>query len=222
MKILTFNDLMGNADADSFIESAQPFFKLMMQYKCAMLEIQTKFQVLNTEMSLDRDHNSIESITCRIKQPKSIIEKLKRKNIDINLENIETYLHDVAGIRVICSFPEDIYRLADKICSQDDISLIEKKDYILNPKKNGYRSLHLILEIPVFFANETKKMKVEVQLRTIAMDFWASIEHKVRYKKDLKMPDNIVKDLKNCADQIYEMDLHMQKISHLIEQFNQQ
>ena len=222
MKTLTFNDLMESADTNSFIESAQPFFKLMMQYKCAMLEIQTKFQVLNTEMSLDRDHNSIESITCRIKQPKSIIEKLKRKNIDINLENIETYLHDVAGIRVICSFPEDIYRLADKICSQDDISLIEKKDYILNPKKNGYRSLHLILEIPVFFANETKKMKVEVQLRTIAMDFWASIEHKVRYKKDLKMPDNIVKDLKNCADQIYEMDLHMQKISHLIEQFNQQ
>ena len=220
MKSLTLTDFLSSPQTDTFIESAQPFFKLMMQYQCAMLEIQTKFQVLNTEMSLDRDHKSIESITCRLKQPKSIIDKLRRRNIEINLKNIETELHDVAGIRVICSFPDDIYKLAEKICSQDDVTLIEKKDYIASPKPNGYRSLHLILEIPVFFANETKKIKVEVQLRTIAMDFWASIEHKVRYKKENIVPQYILDDLRQCADRIYEMDLHMQKISHQIEQYN--
>lgn len=171
MKSLTLTDFLSSPQTDTFIESAQPFFKLMMQYQCAMLEIQTKFQVLNTEMSLDRDHKSIESITCRLKQPKSIIDKLKRRNIEINLKNIETELHDVAGIRVICSFPDDIYKLAEKICSQDDVTLIEKKDYISSPKPNGYRSLHLILEIPVFFANETKRIKVEVQLRVLNIKF---------------------------------------------------
>ncbi len=220
MKSLTLTDFLSSPRTDEFIESAQPFFKLMMQYQCAMLEIQTKFQVLNTEMSIDRDHKSIESISCRLKQPRSIVEKLKRRNIDITLNNIESELHDVAGVRVICSFPDDIYKLAEKICSQDDVTLIEKKDYIAFPKPNGYRSLHLILEIPVFFANETKRMKVEVQLRTIAMDFWASIEHKVRYKKEINAPKHILDDLKKCADQIYKLDLHMQKISQQIEQYN--
>lgn len=150
-KDVTFHRLMSLEEPQEFIESAYPFMKLMKQYQCAMLEVQTKFEVLKRQLSLESDRNPIESISCRIKKPMSIIEKLKRKNLELTLSNIEENLHDVAGIRVICSFPKDIYRLAEKICSQDDIRLIDKKDYIRSPKKNGHRSLHLILEVPVFF-----------------------------------------------------------------------
>nr|WP_306814149.1 GTP pyrophosphokinase family protein [Blautia caecimuris] len=206
---------------EEFIESAQPFMKLMMQYQCAMLEVQTKFEVLNTELSMDSDRNPIESISCRIKKPMSIVEKLKRKGVEVSLSSIEKNLHDVAGIRVVCFFPKDIYRLAEKICSQDDIRLIEKKDYIQNPKPNGYRSLHLILEVPVFFADEKKWMQVEVQFRTIAMDFWASIEHKVKYKKDIDAStSDIVEKLRGCAESIHSIDLRMQEISECIEASN--
>ncbi|MCR2003613.1 GTP pyrophosphokinase family protein [Blautia caecimuris] len=195
--------------------------KLMMQYQCAMLEVQTKFEVLNTELSMDSDRNPIESISCRIKKPMSIVEKLKRKGVEVSLSSIEKNLHDVAGIRVVCFFPKDIYRLAEKICSQDDIRLIEKKDYIQNPKPNGYRSLHLILEVPVFFADEKKWMQVEVQFRTIAMDFWASIEHKVKYKKDIDAStSDIVEKLRGCAESIHSIDLRMQEISECIEASN--
>ena len=197
----TFDELISGEKPEEFIESAQPFMKLMMQYQCAMLEVQTKFEVLNTELSLDNDRNPIESISCRIKKPMSIVEKLKRKGVEVSLSSIEKNLHDVAGIRVICFFPKDIYKLAEKICSQDDIRVVEKKDYIQNPKPNGYRSLHLILEIPVFFADEKKWMQVEVQFRTIAMDFWASIEHKVKYKKDIDASTaDIVEKLRGCAE----------------------
>lgn len=221
-KGFTFEDLMAGERPEEFIESAQPFMKLMMQYQCAMLEVQTKFEVLNTELSLDSDRNPIESISCRIKKPMSIVDKLKRKGLDISLESIEKNIHDVAGIRVVCFFPKDIYRLAEKICSQDDIRLIEKKDYIKNPKPNGYRSLHLILEVPVFFADEKKWMQVEVQFRTIAMDFWASIEHKVKYKKDIDASTaDIVENLRVCAEGIHSLDLRMQEISECIEACNQ-
>lgn len=217
----TFDELIAGERPEEFIESAQPFMKLMMQYKCAMLEVQTKFEVLNTELSMDSDRNPIESISCRIKKPMSIVEKLKRKGVEVSLSSIEKNLHDVAGIRVVCFFPKDIYRLAEKICSQDDIRLIEKKDYIQNPKPNGYRSLHLILEVPVFFADEKKWMQVEVQFRTIAMDFWASIEHKVKYKKDIDAStSDIVEKLRGCAESIHSIDLRMQEISECIEASN--
>ena len=213
----TFDELIAGERPEEFIESAQPFMKLMMQYQCAMLEVQTKFEVLNTELSMDSDRNPIESISCRIKKPMSIVEKLKRKGVEVSLSSIEKNLHDVAGIRVVCFFPKDIYRLAEKICSQDDIRLIEKKDYIQNPKPNGYRSLHLILEVPVFFADEKKWMQVEVQFRTIAMDFWASLEHKLRYKKHINNSEEIADKLKHVADVITEMDCEMQDIRHMIE-----
>ena len=217
----TFDELIAGERPEEFIESAQPFMKLMMQYQCAMLEVQTKFEVLNTEPSMDSDRNPIESISCRIKKPMSIVEKLKRKGVEVSLSSIEKNLHDVAGIRVVCFFPKDIYRLAEKICSQDDIRLIEKKDYIQNPKPNGYRSLHLILEVPVFFADEKKWMQVEVQFRTIAMDFWASIEHKVKYKKDIDAStSDIVEKLRGCAESIHSIDLRMQEISECIEASN--
>lgn len=221
MENVTFEKLITISEPETFLESAQPFIKLMMQYQCAMLEIQTKFQVLNAELSLDSDQNPIESISSRLKKTISIIEKLKRKNLEVNVENIETYLQDVAGVRVICSFPKDIYLLADKICSQDDIRVIETKDYIKHPKQNGYRNLHLILEVPVFFSNETKPMKVEVQLRTIAMDLWASIEHKIRYKKEIKGDFSLMKkELCMCAEKLHEVDLDMQRIGEKIEKEN--
>lgn len=222
MDDVTFEELISLDKPESFLESAQPFVKLMMQYQCAILEIQTKFQVLNAELSLDSDQNPIESISCRLKKTISIVDKLKRKNLEVSVENIEKYLQDVAGVRVICSFPKDIYLLADKICSQDDIRLIEKKDYIQHPKLNGYRSLHLILEVPVFFSNETKPMKVEVQLRTIAMDLWASIEHKIRYKKEMKNNSSFMeKELCQCAEELHAVDLRMQYIGEQIEQENE-
>ena len=214
----TFDELISGEKPEEFIESAQPFMKLMMQYQCAMLEVQTKFEVLNTELSLDNDRNPIESISCRIKKPMSIVEKLKRKGVEVSLSSIEKNLHDVAGIRVICFFPKDIYKLAEKICSQDAIRVVEKKDYIQNPKPNGYRSLHLILEIPVFFADEKKWMQVEVQFRTIAMDFWASLDHELKYKKSFVDTDGEISgELKECADVIAQTDEKMLEIRKRIE-----
>lgn len=217
-RAVTLEELLASGNPEEFIESAYRFRKLMMQYQCAMLEVQTKFEVLNNELSLNSEDNPIESIACRLKKPASIIEKLRRKGLDISISSIEQNLRDVAGIRIICSFPQDIYRLSEKICSQDDIRLIEKKDYIQNPKENGYRSLHLILEVPVFFADEKKWLPVEVQFRTIAMDFWASIEHKMRYKKKIDHPAAglLSQELRRCADGIHAMDLRMQAISEQI------
>ena len=204
-------------NASEILEQTKPFAELMMRYKCAMLEVKTKLDVLNTQLSLENDRNPFESINCRIKTVPSIIEKLNRKGFELSAESIEKNLNDVAGIRVICSFPDDIYILADKLCSQDDIRLIEKKDYIKNPKPNGYRSLHLILEIPIFLMTEKKYMRVEVQFRTIAMDFWASLEHKLKYKKDIKSDVNeISRELKECAEEISRLDMKMQSIHRKI------
>lgn len=204
-----------------FMEATKPFTKLMMQYRCAMLEIKTKLDVLNNELSLESERNPFESIICRLKSPMSIFEKLERKNFPLTAESIENNIFDVAGIRVICSFPSDIYRIAEKLALQDDICVIECKDYIKNPKPNGYRSLHLIIEIPIFLSNEKKYMKVEVQFRTIAMDFWASLEHKVRYKKQLAAgAEEIALELKECADEIEALDIRMQRIRDKIEALN--
>ena len=157
-----FNELLNSEKPEELLEAAYPFAHLMMQYRCALREVQTKLEVLNTELSMDHDRNPFESITCRIKKPISIIGKLKKMGLDISLENIEHHLHDVAGIRVICTFQKDIYILAEKLCEQDDIKLLTRKDYIKNPKPNGYRSLHLIVEIPVFFAEGKKYNSVQL------------------------------------------------------------
>lgn len=198
-------------------EKNQPFLELMMRYNCAMLEVKTKLDVLDNQLSLENDRNPFESISCRLKSPKSIIEKLERKGFELSVKSIEENLNDVAGIRVICSFPDDIYILSQRLCSQDDIRVIEIKDYIKNPKPNGYRSLHLILEIPIFLLTEKKYMRVEVQFRTIAMDFWASLEHKVRYKKEIGGAEKEISDeLKSCAEEISKLDLKMQDIHRKI------
>ncbi len=202
---------------EEMLAQMKPYRQLMMQYECALQEVETKLNVLNAEMSLEYDRNPFEAIKTRIKQPISIIEKLQRIGQDATVENIEAYLSDVAGIRVICSFPEDIYMIAAFLESQDDIKVLKRKDYIKNPKPNGYRSLHLIIEIPIFLTQEKKYMKVEVQFRTIAMDFWASVEHKLKYKKDVKNPQKIAEQLKHCADTIADVDFRMQSIRHEID-----
>ena len=214
------DDCPTSEKAHILFEQTKPFSVLMMYYKCAMLEIKTKLDVLNTEMSLESERNPFESINCRLKSPLSIFEKLERRNLEITVKNIEENIFDVAGIRVVCSFPSDIYVIAEKLCNQDDVRVVERKDYIKNPKPNGYRSLHLILEIPIFLSSGKKCMFVEVQFRTIAMDFWASLEHKVHYKKKLAPgAEDIAEELRLCAETISEVDLHMQTIRDRIEEF---
>ena len=180
-----FQNLDTQEISEVMLRETDSFTNLMVYYKCALMEIETKFRVLNEEFSLEHDRNPIESIKTRLKSVDSIVEKMHRRNIPFSTEAIEENLFDIAGIRIVCSFREDIYFLADCLLKQDDVTLIEKKDYITNPKSNGYRSLHLIVETPIFLKNNKKMMKVEVQLRTIAMDFWASLEHKLKYKKDV-------------------------------------
>ncbi|MCR5346136.1 MAG: GTP pyrophosphokinase family protein [Lachnospiraceae bacterium] len=195
-------------------ESARDFQEMMMRYECAVMEVETKIKILNEEFSMRTQRNPIESIKSRIKSPASIYEKLNRKGYEMTIDNMEQHIKDIAGVRVICSFPEDIYAVARLITEQDDIVILEIKDYIAKPKANGYRSLHLIIAVPIFLANEKRNMKVEIQFRTIAMDFWASLEHKVKYKKNVENPEEIAKELKECADIITSVDYKMQEIEH--------
>lgn len=216
---ITVETLMNSENPEIALKHMQPFLDMMMWYECALMEIETKLKVLNNEFALQYNRNPFESIKCRIKKPLSIVEKMKRKGLDLSIESIQENLSDIAGIRVICSFPEDIYTVSQLLAKQDDIRVIETKDYIRNPKPNGYRSLHLIVEIPIFLSNEKKYMKVEVQFRTIAMDFWASLDHKLKYKKNnLKHPELIAQELKKCADTITAMDYKMQEIRNLLEE----
>ncbi len=193
------------------------FNRVMMEYRFAIMEIETRLKALNGEFSQEYNRNPFESIKSRLKTPESIYEKLERKGHPVTLEGITEYLTDVAGVRVICSFPDDIYRLARLLTMQDDIILLREKDYIKNPKPNGYRSLHLIVSVPIFLSSGKKNMKVEVQFRTIAMDFWASLEHKLKYKKDVDETDEIVGQLKVCADSIETLDYQMQEIRNRID-----
>lgn len=209
---------------EDVIRNSQPFVheyeKLMAYYRCAMMEIETKFNVLNEEFSLQYDRNPISNIKSRLKSPVSIKEKLSRRNLPFTVEDIEENLNDVAGVRVICSFPHDVYMLADALLKQDDITLVEKKDYIKNPKKNGYRSLHLIVTVPIFLASEKRLMKAEIQLRTIAMDFWASLEHQMRYKKDSVFTTEMEKELFECARLSAALDERMDNIRERIHNDN--
>ena len=199
------------------LREAKPFNLLMMEFSAAILEVETKLKVLNAEFSQEYNRNPFESIKSRLKSPESIYEKLERKGFPVTLKSIRDNLTDVAGVRVICSFPDDIYRLAELFSKQDDILVIKRKDYIKNPKSNGYRSLHLILDVPIFLSHGKKYMKVEIQFRTIAMDFWASLEHKLKYKKVVEDTDEIVRRLKECTDSIEKLDHQMQEIRNKID-----
>lgn len=195
-------------------ENAMPYRELMTFYKCAIMEVGTKMKVMNEELSLKYDRNPIETIKSRLKTVESIIEKMERRNVFPTVETIEQNITDIAGVRVICSYESDIYMIAEALLRQDDVTLVEKKDYIKNPKKNGYRSLHLIIETPIFLHDRKKYMKVEVQLRTISMDCWASLEHKIKYKKDLpaEVAEELEKELYECAALSQELDVKMEAI----------
>lgn len=199
------------------LSTAEAFSRLMMEYQSAIMEVETRLKVLNAMFSEEYKRNPFESIKSRLKKPESIFNKLVRKDLPVTIENIKEYIADVAGLRVICSFPDDIYRLAELLLKQDDIILLKEKDYIKSPKTNGYRSLHLILSVPVFLPDEKKYVKVEVQFRTIAMDFWASLEHKLKYKKSIDNTVEIENQLKACADSIEALDYQMQEIRDKID-----
>ena len=211
---------MDEIKKDIFFSETRQFEELMMMYQCAILEVQTKLEVLDKEFSARYKRNPISSIESRVKSPMSIFRKLKKNNLEINVKNITRNLNDVAGIRVICNFIDDIYDVVKLLGKQDDIRVVSTKDYIRNPKANGYRSYHMIVEIPVFFAKGKQFMRVEVQIRTIAMNFWASLEHQLRYKMDIESIegiDEISRELLEAADIIAETDQKMQEIKNKIE-----
>ena len=195
-------DLIQNVDRKEMI-------KLMLGYKFAVEEMNTKISILLEEFHSIHEYSPIEHVSTRVKTPKSIIKKMKRKQLSWSLEEIKEEIRDIAGVRIICSFEEDIYRVADMLCNQRDIKVVEKKDYIKNPKDNGYRSLHLIIKIPVFLTDGVIDVYVEVQFRTIAMDFWASLEHKIFYKCCTSVPIHIKQGLKEAADQAAALDHKM-------------
>lgn len=191
--------------------------ELRMIHSCAIKEVSTKLEVLDYEFKIRGKRNPIEYIKSRVKEPKSIMDKLQRKGLRMDVETAEKNLNDIAGIRVICSFVSDIYEIAEMLKIQEDVTLIEEKDYIQNPKSNGYRSLHMVVEVPVFFSDHPEPVRVEVQIRTIAMDFWASLEHKLYYKRGERASADMKNDLKECADVIAATDIRMQNIQREVE-----
>ena len=193
---------------------SQQFQEMMMMYKCAIREVRTKAEVLNDEMSVRYHRNPISSISSRVKKPESIAQKLYNKGLPFTVEAIMTNLSDVAGVRIICEFIDDIYSIAAMLAMQDDLKLIKIKDYIKYPKPNGYRSYHMIVVIPVFFSKGKTPMRVEIQIRTMAMDFWASLDHELKYKKNIDPQDEevIAGELLTCAERIAETDTIMQQI----------
>ena len=209
-------DMMMN-QARKMMWSVVEYKDLQMVYTCAIKEIETKLDILSTEFNLKHKRNPISSVTSRLKRTESIANKLSRNNLAFTIENIEKNVRDVAGIRVVCSYIDDIYSIADALLKQDDVRLVERKDYIANPKPNGYRSLHLIISTPVYLADSKKEVMVEVQIRTIAMDFWASLEHQIKYKREIPDHESVYSELKACADVIAATDAHMLKLREKIE-----
>ena len=203
--------------AKNMLDSMLDFKELLLGYNCAIKEIKTKFDVLNTEFEVRYRRNPISSIHTRLKSQTSIMEKLGRLGLEMTRDNIEQNLHDIAGIRVICSYVDDIYSIADAFIRQADITLISRKDYIKNPKPNGYRSLHLIVSVPIFFSNEVKNVHAEIQIRTIAMDFWASLEHQIKYKQNVRNAADNAEQLRKCEEVIAATDNMMKNIRTKID-----
>lgn len=205
---------------ESMMEFAQQFRESMMRYSCAIREVKTKLEVLNDDLSVRKSRNPIEMLKSRVKRPESVVEKLQRRGFPVSIESMEKNLDDVAGVRVICTFIDDIYDISRMLALQSDVKVLAVKDYIRCPKDNGYRSYHMIVEVPVFFADRMRPIRVEVQIRTIAMDFWASLEHQLRYKKHLEIEDanDLENQLKECAETIAETDWRMLDLRQKIEE----
>lgn len=198
---------------DDFYEMTFKFQKIMMIYESAIKMIETKLEVLSKEYKITGQRNPIDSVRSRIKTPVSIAHKLEKRNLPISFSSMTENLCDIAGIRVICPYISDIYLAKDILLKQPDIKLISEKDYIQTPKESGYRSLHIVVEVPVYLSNTEHNVKVEIQLRTIAMDFWASLEHELRYKTSGIVPETIKKELFRCAETIAITDRQMEQIA---------
>ena len=195
-----------------------PVYNMLMNYQCAIMQVETKFNILNIRLSMQDEQNPIESIKSRVKSLDSIIRKLEKLGLPITIEAAEENLRDIAGVRVVCSFVDDIYRIEENFLAQEDITLVTRKDYISNPKPGGYRSLHLVVKTPIYTEIGKKDMFVEIQMRTIAMDFWASLEHKLRYKKNLdpRLAEELAEELKSCAEESAKLDEKMLRIRERI------
>lgn len=196
--------------------------RTIMLYNAALLEIGTKLEILNNEFKQAHQYNPIEHISSRIKSPQSIAKKMRHNGRELTVENVVKYINDIAGIRIICSFTNDIYRIADLIAKQSDITVLKVKDYIVKPKANGYTSYHMIVSVPIFLSDEVIDTKVEIQIRTIAMDFWASLEHKIYYKFEGNAPDHITRELKECADLVSFLDRKMLAINEEVQSYKEQ
>ncbi|MGN7765001.1 GTP pyrophosphokinase [Paenibacillus sp. 22594] len=192
--------------------------RFMMIYKFALEEIETKIDILKQEFQMLHDYSPIEHTKSRIKSPESIMNKMLRKNSELSLDAIKSSIKDIAGLRITCSFISDIYQVSAMLQKQDDLKVLGVKDYIKNPKPNGYQSLHLLVEVPVFLSDCQEHVCVEVQIRTIAMDFWASLEHKIFYKYSQAVPEQLTRELKNAADKAYELDLQMERLHREIKE----
>lgn len=192
--------------------------RFMMMYKFALHEVETKIEILQEEFQLLHEYNPIEHTKSRIKSPESIMKKLHRKGGASSLEDIKRSIRDIAGIRITCSFISDIYRISEMLQAQKDLKILTIKDYIKNPKPNGYKSLHMLVEVPVFMSDGEEMVCVEIQIRTIAMDFWASLEHKIFYKYNESVPERLLQDLKTAADTAFELDLKMEQLQQEMEE----
>ncbi len=205
-------------DGRSFIDAAVHFQQLMMLYECAAKMIVTRVDILRKEFRVKGIHCPIEVVKSRVKKPESIVRKLLKAGEDVTFENIEAHLNDVAGVRVVCPYISDIYTVRNIICAQKDITLIKEKDYVQNPKKSGYRSLHLIVEVPVQLSKGERPVRVEIQLRTISMDSWATVEHNLRYKADSEnVTEEAITQLKECAERLSEIDKMLEQVARQIQ-----
>jgi len=207
---------MGNMNYDE-TDQVTSWTEVILVYTAALKEIGTKLEILNDEFKHVHRYNPIEHIKSRIKTSESIVKKLKRHGYESTIENMVRYVNDIAGVRVICSFTSDIYRIADMISNQNDIKILSIKDYIKNPKESGYKSYHMLVSIPIYLSDRKVDAKVEIQIRTVAMDFWASLEHKIRYKLDADAPQHIKDELVECARMVSDLDARMLSLNDEIQ-----
>lgn len=211
-KEIVSDPFMALAPNANITDTLQEFLVLQQLYDAGIKEVRTKLEILDDEFKIRHDHNPIHHMEYRLKSVNSILGKLEKRGLEVSLDSIVSNLTDIAGVRVICNYVSDVYKIADLLIKQSDIKVICKKDYIKHPKENGYRSLHLVVQVPIFLAEKVEPVNVEIQIRTIAMDFWASLEHHLRYKADNEVPDGIRAELLECAKTISNLDYKMQGI----------
>ena len=212
--------LLAENSQQAVMDQMYKFIELEHLYDSAIREVKTKLEILDSEFRTKYSYNPIHHIEDRLKSPESMFKKLQRNNLPFTVEAVRENLFDIAGVRVICNYIEDIYQVADLLTAQDDVTLIKRKDYIANPKANGYRSLHLVIETPVYLSEQKELVNVEVQIRTIAMDFWASLEHELKYKTDTEVSAELAEQLRICAETIAQTDLKMQQIYRTLKQID--